>query len=58
MDLQSIDPGIVAMIIVIAQFVTKVIPEDAGGVLGIIRKLFKLIGVYTSKRKTNDDPVG
>lgn len=38
----------VALIIAIAQFVGKVIPDSATGVLGVIRKIAKVIGLYVS----------
>lgn len=38
----------IAVVIAVAQFVGKVIPDSATGVLGFIRKVAKVIGLYVT----------
>lgn len=39
-----------ALVIALAQFIGKVIPDSAGGVAGVIRKLAKLISLYVPNK--------
>jgi hypothetical protein len=41
----------VAIVIAVAQFIGKVIPDHATGVLGFVRKIAKVIGIYVSNQK-------
>lgn len=50
--------GLIALIVLVAERIAKIIPDEATGVLGVIRKIAKLIGAYTVTRKTKDDPLG
>lgn len=34
------------------QIMAKIIPDDKGGVLGIVRKLAKVLSMYTVNKKT------
>ena len=36
----------VAVVIAISQFIGKIIPDSATGVLGVIRKIAKVVGIY------------
>jgi hypothetical protein len=48
-----IDPqnaSTIALVVLGAQIVGRAIPDSKGGVLGFIRKLAKVIGLYTSNR--------
>lgn len=38
--------GIAALAVAVAQLIGKVIPDSATGVLGAIRKIAKIIGLY------------
>jgi hypothetical protein len=42
----TIDPSTVALIMLGAQIIGRAIPDSATGVLGIIRKLAKVVGLY------------
>lgn len=50
--------GVLALVVMIARVLGKVIPDDSTGVLGFIRRLAKVIGMYTPNRKTKGDPLG
>ncbi len=39
-----------AVLSVVSQMIGKLIPDDATGVLGIIRKITKVLGLYVSNR--------
>jgi hypothetical protein len=41
----------VAVIIAVAQFIGKIIPDTATGFLGVVRKIAKVIGLYVSNNK-------
>lgn len=47
--------GVLATVALFAQLVGKAIPDDATGLLGVIRKVAKVIGLYTPN-KTGDQP--
>jgi len=47
----TIDPGVIAIIMLISQFIGRLIPDGVGGVLGAIRRIAKTVGVYTDNRK-------
>lgn len=38
--------GLIAIGIMIAQFIGKAIPDTATGILGFVRKLAKFVGLY------------
>lgn len=40
-----------------AVLVGKIIPDDADGPLGLVRKLCKFIGIYVVNRKSRNDPL-
>lgn len=42
--------GLIAIGIMIAQFVGKAIPDSATGVLGFVRKLAKFVGIYIQNK--------
>lgn len=44
--------GTLAVIAIVAQFLAKLIPDSTTGILGIIRQILKVAGVYTENRKT------
>lgn len=45
------DPSIIALIVLAAQIIGRAIPDSAVGILGIIRKVAKIIGLYASNQK-------
>lgn len=51
------EAGIVALVIVVAQIIGRLIPDEATGILGVIRRVAKLVGLYTGNRETKDDPI-
>jgi len=53
--MELVDPGVIAVIVLVTGFVGKLIPDTATGVFGIIRKVMKIIGLYISNRETEDD---
>ena len=44
------DPSLVALVILLAQVIGRAIPDSAGGVLGAVRKLAKIIGLYVKNQ--------
>lgn len=48
--------GVLATIALFAQLIGKAIPDDATGVLGIIRKIAKVIGLYTTNKTGEPTP--
>lgn len=42
--------GALALISVVARFIGKAIPDSTTGILGIVRKVSKVIGLYVSNR--------
>lgn len=52
--MEVLDPantGTIAIVILVAQLIGKVIPDGSGGVLGVIRSAAKFIGLYVQNRK-------
>lgn len=45
------DPSIIALVVLVAQLVGKAIPDSAGGILGIVRKLAKVVGLYVKNQE-------
>lgn len=45
------DPSVIALIVVLAQVIGRAIPDSAGGVLGFVRKVAKVIGLYVQNRE-------
>lgn len=43
--------GLLAIVVIVAQAVGKIIPDGSGGVLGFIRAIAKMIGLYVENRK-------
>jgi uncharacterized membrane protein len=43
--------GLLAIFILIAQFIGKAIPDSATGVLGLVRKVAKFVGIYIQNQK-------
>ena len=41
----------VAVGIAVAQLIGKVIPDSATGVLGVVRKLARVVGLYVNNRR-------
>jgi hypothetical protein len=44
-----------AIISIVANAVGRIIPDDATGVAGVVRKICKVIGIYVPNRITKDD---
>lgn len=57
MDINSFDGGVVAILILFSQLIGKFIPDDAAGVLGIARRIFKILGLYVENKKGDDTPL-
>lgn len=52
--MELLDPsnaGVLAIIILAAQLIGKIIPDSAQGPLGFIRSVAKVIGAYVPNRK-------
>jgi hypothetical protein len=52
--MEFLDPsmaGPAAIIVLVAQLVGKLIPDEVGGVWGFVRSAAKLIGLYVQNRK-------
>jgi hypothetical protein len=49
--------ALAAIIMVVSGFVGRIIPDDATGLLGLIRKLAKILGLYASNRITSQQTV-
>ena len=45
------DPSIIALVVLAAQIIGRAIPDSAGGILGIVRKLAKIVGLYVKNRE-------
>ena len=45
------DPSIIALVVLFAQVIGRAIPDSAGGILGIVRKLAKVVGLYVKNQK-------
>ena len=45
------DPSIIALVVLVAQIVGRAIPDSATGVLGVLRKLAKIIGLYVDNQE-------
>lgn len=43
--------AVVAIVIAVSQFIGKAIPDHATGVLGFVRKVAKVIGLYVTNQK-------
>lgn len=43
--------GIIAIVVLVAQLIGKIIPDGSGGVLGVIRSIAKFVGAYVENRK-------
>jgi len=43
--------GIIAFVILVAQFIGKMIPDSATGVLGTVRSIAKVVGIYVPNRQ-------
>lgn len=41
---------VLVAVALVAQLVARLIPDDAGGVLGIVRKIASVLGLYASNR--------
>lgn len=51
--MEMIDPQIaayVALVVMISQAIGRAIPDSAGGVLGMVRKVAKIIGIYVTNK--------
>lgn len=44
------DTGTLAIVVLVAQLIGKLIPDTATGVLGIIRMLAKVVGIYVPNK--------
>lgn len=42
--------GTIALVVVAAQIVGRIIPDNSKGILGVVRKIAKLVGLYTPNR--------
>lgn len=42
--------GLLAFGMLLSQLVAKLIPDDATGILGLVRKIAKVLGAYASNR--------
>lgn len=52
--MEILDPslaGPLAIIALVAQLLGKLIPDQSGGVLGFIRSVAKMVGLYVENRK-------
>lgn len=50
----GIDPGTIATIVAVVLFferIGKLIPDDATGILGLVRKASKILGGYVENQK-------
>lgn len=47
----NVDPGIVAMAILLSQLVGRAIPDTATGFVGWIRRAAKAVGLYLENQK-------
>lgn len=45
------DPSILALVVLAAQIIGRAIPDSAGGILGIVRKLAKVVGLYVKNQE-------
>lgn len=57
----GLSTSVIAAILLVRQvfeIVAKAIPDDAGGALGIVRRIAKVISLYTVSRKTSGDELG
>lgn len=43
--------AVIALALAVAQFLGKVIPDSATGVLGVLRKIAKITSLYIENRK-------
>jgi hypothetical protein len=50
MELSGTEATIVAVVIFVAQAIGKLIPDTAGGLLGVVRKIAKIVGLYVPNR--------
>ena len=50
--------GLLALAMILARSAAKAIPDNAKGFFGILRKITKVVGLYTQNRKTKGDPIG
>lgn len=42
------------IVVILAQLIGRLIPDDATGILGVIRKVAKVVGLYVANRVTAD----
>lgn len=52
--MEVLDPsnaGILAIVVLVAQLVGKIIPDQSGGFLGVLRSVAKFVGLYVQNRK-------
>ena len=49
--------GVLALVSVIARLIGKAIPDDAQGVLSLIRKVAKTLGLYVQNRTTSHSSI-
>lgn len=49
--------AIITAFVLVSRVVAKAIPDDAPGVLGVVRRILKVIGAYNMNRKTKNDPL-
>ena len=47
--------GVLAFVAIVAQFVGRVIPDNKTGILGFIRKVSKVLGLYVSNRLNRNE---
>lgn len=50
-DLIASNGGVIALVVLVARFAAKLIPDSTEGSLGIVRKVLKLLGAYTENAK-------
>lgn len=49
--------GLVAFLMIVLAAVGRAIPDDATGVMGIVRKIAKLAALKSENRKDSNDPL-
>lgn len=45
--------ALLAIISIVSRLIGKLIPDDKTGVLGVLRSIFKILGLYASNRITS-----